>query len=53
MQYLFVEQAGEQHLTLEGDEHRYIFKVRRHREGEMMLCETLRMKLFTFIKLSL
>lgn len=42
MQYLFVEQAGEHQLTLEGDEHRYIFKVRRHREGEIIALRNLR-----------
>ncbi len=41
MQYLFVEQAGEQNLTLSGDEHRYIFKVRRHREGEVIALRNL------------
>ncbi|CAA6799472.1 MAG: Ribosomal RNA small subunit methyltransferase E (EC [uncultured Sulfurovum sp.] len=41
MQYLFLEQAGEQQLTLQGDEHRYIFKVRRHREGEVIALRNL------------
>lgn len=41
MQYLFVKKAGEQHLTLQGDEHRYIFKVRRHREGEIISLRNL------------
>ena len=41
MQYLFVAQAGEQNLTLLGDEHRYIFKVRRHREGELIALRNL------------
>lgn len=41
MQYLFVKKAGEQHLTLQGDEHRYIFKVRRHREGETISLRNL------------
>ncbi|CAA6806575.1 MAG: Ribosomal RNA small subunit methyltransferase E (EC [uncultured Sulfurovum sp.] len=42
MQYLFVEQAGEQQLSLEGDEHRYIFKVRRHRQGEIITLRNLK-----------
>lgn len=42
MQYLFFEQAGEENLNLEGDEHRYIFKVRRHREGEVITLRNLR-----------
>jgi len=41
VQYLFLEQAGEQNLTLQGDEHRYIFKVRRHREGEVVALRNL------------
>jgi len=34
MQYLYHKEAGTSSLILKGDEHRYIFKVRRHREGE-------------------
>ena len=41
MQYLFHKQAGESTLTLGGDEHRYIFKVRRHREGELIALRNL------------
>ncbi len=41
MQYLFVKEAGEPNLTLSGDEHRYIFKVRRHREGEVITLRNL------------
>ena len=41
MQYLFVKEAGEPNLTLSGDEHRYIFKVRRHREGEVIALRNL------------
>lgn len=41
MQYLFVKTAGEENLTLQGDEHRYIFKVRRHREGESIAIRNL------------
>ncbi len=36
MQYLYHKQSGEESLLLKGDEHRYIFKVRRHREGEII-----------------
>lgn len=42
MQYLFLEQAGESNLTLTGDEHRYVFKVRRHREGEVIALRNLK-----------
>jgi 16S rRNA (uracil1498-N3)-methyltransferase len=41
MQYLFHKQASEPTLTLSGDEHRYIFKVRRHREGELISLRNL------------
>jgi 16S rRNA (uracil1498-N3)-methyltransferase len=41
MQYLFHKHSGDTTLTLEGDEHRYIFKVRRHREGEVIALRNL------------
>jgi len=34
VQYLYHKGAGSLTLTLEGDEHRYIFKVRRHKVGD-------------------
>ena len=51
MQYLFVEQAGQEHLTLEGDTHRYIFKVRRHREGEVIALRNLSDETLYFYKI--
>jgi 16S rRNA (uracil1498-N3)-methyltransferase len=51
VQYLFLEQAGEQNLRLEGDEHRYIFKVRRHREGEVIALRNLRNEEIYFYKI--
>ena len=36
MLYLYHDEAGMSQLTLEGDDHRYIFKVRRHKEGDML-----------------
>lgn len=51
MQYLFLEQAGEQNLSLKGDEHRYIFKVRRHREGEVIALRNLRDEEVYFYKI--
>jgi 16S rRNA (uracil1498-N3)-methyltransferase len=42
MQYLYHKQAGEKSLLLKGDEHRYIFKVRRHREGEIVALRNLK-----------
>lgn len=41
MQYLYHKEAGSSTLLLRGDEHRYIFKVRRHREGETIALRNL------------
>ena len=41
MQYLQHNQAGVASLILTGDEHRYIFKVRRHKEGETIALRNL------------
>ena len=41
MQYLFHPQASAPSLELRGDEHRYIFKVRRHKEGEKIALRNL------------
>lgn len=41
MQYLYHKEAGGSTLLLKGDEHRYIFKVRRHREGEVIALRNL------------
>ena len=41
MQYLQHNEAGVSSLILRGDEHRYIFKVRRHREGETIALRNL------------
>ena len=41
MQYLFHKHASEPTLLLTGNEHRYIFKVRRHREGEVISLRNL------------
>jgi 16S rRNA (uracil1498-N3)-methyltransferase len=42
MQYLFHKDAHQPNLTLSGDEHRYIFKVRRHKEGETIALRNLK-----------
>jgi len=42
MQYLFHKDASQENLTLSGDEHRYIFKVRRHKEGENIALRNLK-----------
>ena len=52
MQYLFLKEAGAQSLTLQGDEHRYIFKVRRHREGEVVALRNLLDEHIYFYKIS-
>lgn len=36
MLYLYNKQAGAASLSLEGDDHRYIFKVRRHKTGDTL-----------------
>jgi len=41
VQYLQHNEAGSSSLLLKGDEHRYIFKVRRHREGETITLRNL------------
>jgi 16S rRNA (uracil1498-N3)-methyltransferase len=42
MIYLHHPLAGEQSLFLEGDMHRYIFKVRRHKAGDILSLRTLK-----------
>jgi len=41
MLYLYNTQAGQASLTLEGDEHRYIFKVRRHKLDDTLYLRNL------------
>ena len=52
MQYLFSEQASQATLVLRGDEHRYLFKVRRHREGEVIALRNLEDDFIYFYKIS-
>ncbi|MEA1953346.1 MAG: 16S rRNA (uracil(1498)-N(3))-methyltransferase [Campylobacterota bacterium] len=42
MLYLFHKEASQHHLTLTGDEHRYIFKVRRHKIDNILYLRNLR-----------
>ena len=42
MQYLYHTEAKATTLQLRGDEHRYIFKVRRHRKGEIIALRNLK-----------
>ncbi len=41
MLYLYNQQAGTPQLSLEGDDHRYIFKVRRHKVDDMLYLRNL------------
>jgi len=52
MQYLFLKEAGEATLLLKGDEHRYLFKVRRHREGEVIALRNLLDEQIYFYKIA-
>jgi len=52
MQYLFHKQASSTSLVLSGDEHRYIFKVRRHREGETIALRNLQDEQIYFYKIA-
>lgn len=42
MRYLYHQEAGSSELTLTGDEHRYIFKVRRHKVEESLYLRNLK-----------
>ncbi|MCF6245182.1 MAG: 16S rRNA (uracil(1498)-N(3))-methyltransferase [Sulfurovum sp.] len=42
MLYLFHTHAGQEELTLEGDDHRYIFKVRRHKVEDTLYLRNLK-----------
>ncbi len=41
MQYLFEGKSGEKNIILTGDSHHYIFKVRRHRQNEIIALRNL------------
>ena len=41
MLYLYHKEAGKSQLTLMGDEHRYIFKVRRHKAEDLLYLRNL------------
>ena len=51
MQYLYHKESGASSLTLGGDEHRYIFKVRRHRIGETIALRHLEDNALFFYKI--
>ena len=52
MQYLFHKEASLSTLLLRGDEHRYIFKVRRHKEGELIALRNLVDEILYFYKIT-
>ncbi len=55
MQYLFYKHSSEPTLTLTGYEHRYLFKVRRHKEGEQIALRNLKdekIYLYTIVSLT-
>ncbi len=53
MQYLYHKEAGKSSLLLTGDDHRYIFKVRRHREGEVIALRNLEDECIYFYTITL
>ena len=42
MQYLYHKDSGDSTLILDGNNHRYIFKVRRHKQGETIALRNLK-----------
>ncbi|SFZ99065.1 Ribosomal RNA small subunit methyltransferase E [hydrothermal vent metagenome] len=52
MLYLFHKEAGHSQLTLIGDEHRYIFKVRRHKLDDILYLRNLEDDLLYEYKIS-
>ncbi len=42
MQFLYSEEAGEKTVTVTGEEHKYLFKVRRFEEGKVLSFRNLR-----------
>jgi len=52
VQYLQHNRAGTSSLLLTGDEHRYIFKVRRHKEGELIALRNLQDKNIYFYRIT-
>jgi 16S rRNA (uracil1498-N3)-methyltransferase len=51
VQYLQHNEAGRESLLLSGDEHRYIFKVRRHKEGESIALRNLQNETIYFYRI--
>jgi len=46
MQYLYEESAGAAEIRLTGEQHRYLFRVRRHRTGERLGLRNLKNRVF-------
>jgi len=52
MQYLYHLNSGDNQLILRGDEHHYIFKVRRHRQNEIIALRNLEDNVLYLYKIS-
>lgn len=52
MQYLFENQSGAKSIILTGDSHHYIFKVRRHKDGETIALRNLKNDTLYLYKIS-
>jgi len=52
VQYLQHNEAGISSLILNGDNHRYIFKVRRHKEGELITLRNLQDNYIYFYRIN-
>ena len=52
MQYLQHNESGASTLLLSGDDHRYIFKVRRQKEGELIALRNLKDKYIYFYRIA-
>lgn len=52
MQYLFYEDSGAKNIKLIGDNHHYIFKVRRHKEGDILGLRNLKNDILYIYKIN-
>jgi 16S rRNA (uracil1498-N3)-methyltransferase len=52
MQYLFYDESGAKNIKLIGDNHHYIFKVRRQKQGEMIALRNLKNDILYMYKIS-
>jgi len=52
MQYLYIKEAKNPTVTLSGDEHRYVFKVRRHRVDDVIALRNLQDEFIYYYKIT-